>query len=192
MYPWHGSVCWGAQAGLDMNVQALIFALVSGVALASTAGTVAAACSHGHAQLTASQEEPLAVLSEEVMPSPEHPPERVVAIQLEALRLNDDADRGIAVAFRFASPANKAATGPLPRFALMIHNGPYRLMLDYVTAVYDPVVVMDRRAIQRVTLVSKKGIMSYVFHLSRQSDGPCRDCWMTDAVTVEPAETKRV
>ncbi|MDX1433457.1 MAG: DUF4864 domain-containing protein [Gammaproteobacteria bacterium] len=177
-----------------MTVRTTLLAWLCGIGLAATAGVAAGMCggSHGQEHVSSNQRSTLSVLSDEVLPSPEHPPARVVAIQLEALRLNDEDDRGIAVAFRFASPANKALTGPLPRFAFMIHNGPYRAMLDYSTAIYDPVVVMDRKAVQRVTLVSRKGTYTYVFYLSRQAAEPCRDCWMTDAVTMEPVESKRV
>lgn len=177
-----------------MTIRAVLLAGVCGLGLAASTGIAAGMCggSHGQEHVSNNQRSTLSVLSAEVSPSPEHPPARVVAIQLEALRLNDEADRGIAVAFRFASPANKALTGPLPRFAFMIRNGPYSAMLDYATAIYDPVVIMERKAVQRVTLVSKKGTYSYRFYLSRQASGPCRDCWMTDAVTMEPPESKRV
>ena len=55
-------------------------------------------------------------LAEDLVPDPALTPEQVVRIQLEALRNNDAGDRGIAVAFRFASPGNRQNTGPLPRF----------------------------------------------------------------------------
>lgn len=129
---------------------------------------------------------------ESIAPSPEFSPARVVAVQLAALRRNDAEDRGIAVAFRFASPANKRSTGPLPRFASMIRNGPYRLMLEYRRAIFDPVSVEDGRARQRVVLLGTRQTMSYVFYLSRQTDGPCRDCWMTDAVTAQRVDGKMV
>ena len=61
-------------------------------------------------------------LSEALAPRPELSPEEVIRIQLEALRHNDEQDRGIEVAFRFASPANRASTGPLPRFIRMIEH----------------------------------------------------------------------
>ena len=72
------------------------------------------------------------------MPEPALSPGDVIRIQLEALRHNDEQDRGIAVAFRFASPANRANTGPLSRFTAMIKEGPYALMLDFRDATYDP------------------------------------------------------
>ena len=40
------------------------------------------------------------------LPTPELSPEEVVQIQMDAFRNNDVEDRGIEIAFRFASPAN--------------------------------------------------------------------------------------
>jgi len=50
-------------------------------------------------------------LSEDLVPTPALTPAEVVRIQLEALRNNDEQNRGIEVAFRFASPANRAKEG---------------------------------------------------------------------------------
>ena len=86
------------------------------------------------------------------MPEPALSPGDVIRIQLEALRHNDEQDRGIAVAFRFASPSNRANTGPLSRFITMIKEGPYALMLDFRDATYGPVEAISGRARQRVTL----------------------------------------
>ena len=124
-------------------------------------------------------------LSDALVPVPELSPGDVVRIQLEALRNNDERDRGIEVAFRFASPANRANTGPLPRFIRMIKQGPYALMLDFRRAAYGTVELRDNQARQRVTLTGAHARVSYWFHLSRQSEAPWADCWMTDAVVVE-------
>lgn len=115
-------------------------------------------------------------------------PSEVVRIQVEALRANDERDDGIAVAFRFASPANKQQTGPLSRFAQMIRSDPYRLMLEHDKAVYAPIEVVERVARQRVTLFGPRRTLTFVFFLSRQPAGRWKDCWMTDAVVVEPVE----
>jgi len=115
-------------------------------------------------------------------PSSKLTPEQVVHIQLEALRLNDARNRGIEVAFRFASPDNKLHTGPLPRFISMMQEGPYSLMLAYENVAYDPVEVSDDRARQRVTLIGSGLVVAYEFYLSRQTEGPCTGCWLTDAV----------
>ena len=126
-------------------------------------------------------------LGEALVPDPALSPAEVIRIQLEALRHNDEQDRGIAVAFRFASPANRAHTGPLARFIPMIKHGPYALMLDFRDATYGPVEAVADRARQRVTLTGARETMTYWFYLSRQSEAPYADCWMTDAVYIERA-----
>lgn len=115
-------------------------------------------------------------------PAPELTPEQVVRIQLDALRHNDPRNRGIEVAFRFASPDNKVRTGPLPRFIRMIQQGPYNLMLAYDNVSFDSVEVVEDYARQRVTLIGSGLVVAYEFYLSRQTEEPCIGCWMTDAV----------
>ena len=126
-------------------------------------------------------------LSEALVPKPALSPGDVIRIQLEALRHNDEQDRGIAVAFLFASPTNRANTGPLPRFIGMIKEGPYVLMLDFREAIYGPMETISDRARQRVTLTGVRASITYWFYLSRQSEPPYVDCWMTDAVYIEPS-----
>lgn len=121
-------------------------------------------------------------------PSPDLSPAEVVRIQVEALQHNDDPtpDAGIATAFRFASPSNKAATGPLDRFARMVNGPAYGDMLDADRAEYAPIAIDGDRAAQRVTLSHDDGRRAtYVFQLSRQDGGPCDGCWMTDGVARE-------
>ena len=139
-----------------------------------------------------SGQEPQDPVSDALVPAPALTPGEVVRIQLEALRHNNGQDRGIAVAFRFASPANRANTGPFPRFAAMIKNGPYALMLEFREATYGPVEIVSRRARQRVTLTGARGRMTYWFYLSRQVVPPCVDCWMTDAVYIERSDERNV
>ena len=129
---------------------------------------------------------------EATSPSPELGPGEVVRIQLEALRGNDETNEGIAIAYRFASPRNKASTGPLPRFIRMIEAGPYRLMLEYTHASYAPARVEGARAVQRVTLVGSQEIRTYDFLLERQTGPPCEGCWMTEAVIVVPGVEEAV
>ncbi|MEM1116029.1 MAG: DUF4864 domain-containing protein [Bacteroidota bacterium] len=121
-------------------------------------------------------------------PSPDLLPEEVVRIQVEALQRNDEPspDAGIAAAFRFASPGNRAATGPLDRFARMVKGPVYRDMLGFARADYEPMRVEGRRAVQRVTLTHADGRrVAYVFELSQQRGGDCDGCWMTDSVIRE-------
>ncbi len=119
------------------------------------------------------------------IPSPELTPDQVVRIQLEALRGNDARDSGIEVTFRFASPANRASTGPLPRFARMIKSG-YAAMLEFESVRYGPVETIGRFARQRVELSGPGGVTAYEFILERQQGGEFAGCWMTSSVLTEP------
>ena len=115
-------------------------------------------------------------------PSPDLGPAEVIRLQVDALQAG-----GIETAWRFASPGNRAATGPLPRFRAMIEGG-YADMLTFARAEYGELRVDGEQAAQRVTLVQPDGARSaYVFGLSRQRGGACNGCWMTDAVMpIEP------
>jgi hypothetical protein len=127
----------------------------------------------------------LALWAPPAHPTPSLTPSDVVGIVLNALQHNDDPrpDAGIATTFEFASPANRLETGPLERFALMIKNPAYRPMLGFRSARRLPVEIDGTHARQRVVLVGRDGSqVTYVFLLSKQSDGPYANCWMTDGV----------
>lgn len=119
-------------------------------------------------------------------PQPHLSPEQVVQIQLWALRANDEDDSGIVRAFQFASPANQSVTGPVERFAAMIHRD-FPVMLGYEMFELGRLVVRGHEARQAVAIFSPDGTASlFIFVLSRQVDGPCRGCWMTESVTPVP------
>ena len=122
------------------------------------------------------------------VPDPQLGPDEVVRIQLEALRDNDEADHGIEICFRFASPSNQSNTGPLDRFGEMIKVRPYSLMLEYHDAQFAEVEIRENRARQLVTLKGTIETITYAFYLSRQTHDACDGCWMTDAVTIERVE----
>lgn len=127
-----------------------------------------------------------------LVPSPDLSPDQVVKIQLEALKNNNRTDDGIEIVFRFASPANKRNTGPLTRFTQMIKTPTYRPMLNHLRAELDPIEITGDVARQRVTLIDATGNeIVYVFFLSKQTEGPCVGCWMTDAVIVESVKPGR-
>lgn len=118
-------------------------------------------------------------------PAPTLSPTEVVTVVLNALKHNDDPepDAGIATAFEFASPANREETGPLRRFALMIKNPAYRPMIGFRSAIRGRIEMDGDRARQRVVIVGRDGVqVTYMFLLSKQSDGPYANCWMTDGV----------
>lgn len=106
-------------------------------------------------------------------------------IQLDALQNNDitEDNLGIRIAFRFASPANKNATGPVERFITLVKNPLYRAMIGFEHAELEKMRYAGNLAQQRVTLHHRNGEQAtFVFTLSRQRDGDQRGCWMTDGV----------
>ena len=121
-------------------------------------------------------------------PSPDLTPRQVVRAQLDALRRNDDPepDAGIATAFGFASAANRAVTGPLPRFATMLRNPLYRPMLGHASADFGPVQVDGDVARVQVVLIGNEGrVAAYDFTLSKDED---TGCWLTDGVMLAVPE----
>lgn len=124
--------------------------------------------------------------------APAHPqpelgltPEDVVSIVIRALAHNDDPypDAGIETTFRFASPSNRANTGPLQRFSKMVKSHPYGDMVDHRQSDIGEVVFVGDKAYFLVQLVARSGrAVAYAFRLSQQSDGEYQGMWMTDAV----------
>jgi len=123
-------------------------------------------------------------------PSPGLSPQQVVKIQMEAMKGNDATDAGIAVVFKFASPANQQMTGPLERFAKMVRAPAYLPMLNCKSVEYGWPEVRGGRARVLVKVVGGGGeVALYWFVLSRQDEGAYKDCWMTDGVIrVEPGQ----
>jgi len=119
-------------------------------------------------------------------PDPALSPAEAVTAILAALRDNDAAagDQGIRTTFRFASPANQAFTGPVERFITMLKRPPYAALLNHRAASVRPMEDNGARAAILVTLVDHDGRPArYLWVLSKQADGPQKDCWMTDAVS---------
>lgn len=120
-----------------------------------------------------------------LQPNPNLSPEQVINIVLEALQHNDQPtpDSGIATAFRFASPGNRAATGPLERFINLVKNPAYKPLLNYKSVERGAVRIADDIARQRITVVAASGEKAvYLFTLSKQADEPYKNCWLTDGV----------
>jgi hypothetical protein len=119
--------------------------------------------------------------SGQLEPDPRYTPDQVVKIQLEALQRND-----IETTFKFASPANRAQTGPLERFTQMINGPLYRPMIGSRTIEYFTIEIDEHIAVQRVRLIAETGEeIVYIFYLSKQEASPFEDCWMTEAVYIE-------
>ena len=127
-------------------------------------------------------------------PSPDLSPEEVVRAQLGALQRNDEPfeNAGVETAFRFASPANKRATGPLERFALLFDTPAYRPMIGHAAAEYGAFEVRGNAARGSAILTTPGGErVGYLFTLSKQT-GEFGGAWMTDGVRrFEPPQPRR-
>lgn len=119
----------------------------------------------------------------ELTPTADYSPDQVVRIVIEALQHNNaENDDGIATVFRFASPGNRANTGPLSRFTSMIKRG-FPDMLSHTSARFDPMEISDNTAVQAVWLLQPDGKETgYAFQLGKQSSGQFDGIWMTEAV----------
>jgi hypothetical protein len=118
-------------------------------------------------------------------PHPDLAPDEVIRIVVEALQNNDEPcmDCGLQVAFNFASPANRAVTGPLPRFVEMVKNPMYLPLLHPGRVEIEPIEIQGEHAEQRMRITSQDGTTAaYVWVLSRQAGPAWKDCWMTDSV----------
>lgn len=123
-------------------------------------------------------------------PAPDLTPTEVVESQLAALRDNGEDDSGIARAYRFASPDNRASIGGLSAFARMIREG-YQDMLRHQKARIPDAETSGEEALVRVVLhLPGGGRSAYVFVLTRSSTADCEQCWMTGGVmpVAPPAE----
>lgn len=124
-------------------------------------------------------------------PAPELSPEDVVNAQLAALqRVSAVPGRdlaGVLAVWAFASPGNRAATGPVERFAAMLRGPLYRCLLDFRTAqLAPPVVGLDSAQQDAVLLAADGAVVGVTFMLSRQTEPPYASCWMTDGVLRHP------
>ncbi len=120
-----------------------------------------------------------------LQPSPTLTPKDVVDFQLNALKQNS-AD-GISATFRFASPANRKMTGPVTRFAKLFDSPQYLPMLNN-QGTDIKLVRNDGSTAELIAGVVDPGgeLYWYRFLLSRQSESPYENCWMTDAVMAVP------
>jgi len=129
----------------------------------------------------------------EEQPSRDHTPQDVVKIIIQALKDNDaNNDTGIATVFRFASPGNKATTGPLARFSKMIKNG-FSDMLNHQHSRVDEMKLEGKTALQPVYLITQSGKeVGYLFQIGEQTSGPFKGMWMTEAVYPIPVDGKTI
>lgn len=174
---------------------ALLLGSVAAVpaAIAEVAATKAAAV-----EATPAPHSAEAMLSEEGslqiwQPSPKFSPRQVVQRQLASMQASIQQPDAIRQCFMFASPANRAVTGPIERFEGILRMPAYRSLVSPATALVGKAVVKGDQATVLVTLLSTDAqVTAFRFYLSKQTAAPYRDCWMTDAVTHQQSIPKPV
>ena len=134
---------------------------------------------HQHADLERPSAERTA--KELVHPSPELSPAEVVRVQLEGLS-DGQSERGVLQCMTFASPSNRSVTGPLERFGRMVRAKPFDVFADPDRVLIGKTKLVDGKARVLVTVVAGKKLSLFVWVLSKQTDAPYENCWMTDAV----------
>jgi hypothetical protein len=114
-------------------------------------------------------------------------------IQAVVLALEDrnspSPNAGIFTAYQFASPANRANTGPYGRFLRLVMNPAFAPLLARHASGFGPLQVAGDHAEQEVSLQMEDGsIALFRFVASRQSSeqthGRCTGCWMLDQVNL--------
>ena len=119
-------------------------------------------------------------------PSPDLSPRDVVAIQLNALRNNDDPspDAGIAQTWALAHPNNRRFTGPLERFARMIRSPLYRDLIGHTAHEIEEVSATDQEVTFKVVVEAASGnAIEYVWSVGRAEIAGGEKVWMTVRVS---------
>ena len=112
-------------------------------------------------------------------------PEDVVMIILDALANNDHPypNAGIETTFNFASPANRANTGPLRRFITMVKGPVFGVMVKHKQSELSEVVFSGNRAYLMARLTTADNVaVHFAFRLAQQEEAEFKGMWMTEAV----------
>jgi hypothetical protein len=130
---------------------------------------------------------PLAFLTAAAVPHPNPAlaPGDVVRIVVAALRHYNSPlpNAGIYTTYQFASPANRAATGPYGHFLGAVKNADFAALLQENPEDFGPILIQNNYAEQKVTVHQRDGSdVVFTFSLGRQRDGVYRGCWMVDGV----------
>ena len=127
-----------------------------------------------------------AVKAEEIYPDQNLEQLDVITIQLKALQNNDQpkTDSGIKQTWLFAHPKNKLATGPYPRFRIMLYDPHYQILLNHKSHSINLMQSNKSKFIYGVNVVSKDNKnFFYEWHIEKGSEENCNSCWFTSAVS---------
>ena len=108
----------------------------------------------------------------------------IISLQMNALKKNNRYDNGIKVAYQYASPDNKSATGPYSRFNQMVKNDIYKHLLRFKRWSFVKNSIQKTKDEKYSRLVKVKSSYDnneyiYRFQLSRQIPSLF---WRTDSV----------
>lgn len=118
-------------------------------------------------------------------PNTDLQPGEVVEIVMDALANNDRPfpNAGIETTFNFASPSNRAVTGPLDRFVTLVKGPVYGQMVNHRDSTLSEVVIDGDQAICLVQIVDiANDTYYYAFRLGLQQQGDYAGMWLTEAV----------
>ena len=122
-------------------------------------------------------------LARVVLPSAALAPDEVVRLQLTGLSDEQADGVGILQCYCFASPANRAVTGPLDRFGAMVRQGPFHCMARPRALLIGRPQQDKHVARVLVTVIDEDSrVRAFTFVLARQQIAPFQNCWMTEAV----------
>lgn len=131
------------------------------------------------------------------LPSTDLSPREVVEIQVSALGRCTQSQRDLWQCYAFASPGNRQVTGPIDRFTRMLLSPTFEPLVQASAVVIGSEHVRGDSATVLVTVTDRdRQVCSFRFYLTRQTENPYPDCWMTDGVVVvqprEPAEPQHL
>jgi hypothetical protein len=118
-------------------------------------------------------------------PRPDLTPDEVVRIVVAALRNYNSPipNAGVFTAYRFASPANRAVTGPYGHFLQLVKSADFAPLLSDHPSDLGAIEIKKDHAEQIARVHSDPSHDAvFKFILSRQGEGPYRTCWMVDGV----------
>jgi len=129
------------------------------------------------------------MLSAQPRPNSTLSPGDVIRTVVEAMQNRDSPspNAGIFTVYQFASPANRAQTGPYGNFLRLVKDPAFGPLFSGRANRYGPLSVAGNRAQQKVCFrVADGGMVWFLFAVSRQTSeqtrGRCTDCWMVDGV----------
>jgi hypothetical protein len=118
-------------------------------------------------------------------PRPDLNASQVVSLLVTALQNNNSPlpNAGVFTAYRFASPANHAVTGPYGHFFGLVKAPDYEALLHPHPLDVGTIAIKGDYAEQIVTVHPKPGKNAvFKFTLARQTGTFCHGCWMVDGV----------